>query len=242
MRRIQALLNKWRERLVGSYKIIGPNWKEFVHDHFSGEGIEIGALASPFPINSNTMMRYVDVASTEKLKEIYKPHKNVPNDKIIHVDYICNAQNLDTIPDNSLDFVCNSHLLEHLPDPGSAIQEWLRVVKKGGMVYIVVPDKRFTFDKNRQRTPLQHLQDDFNQKTTSVSRGHYEDFMVTVNEITDTFQCEGAYRGQASIHVHVWDYQSFMAFMQWLQRELSNFIILDSNLYEINIVLLLKKV
>jgi ubiquinone/menaquinone biosynthesis C-methylase UbiE len=40
----------------------------------------------------------------------------------------------DRLPftNESVDFVINSHVLEHFFDPIKAIQEWLRVVKKGG--------------------------------------------------------------------------------------------------------------
>jgi ubiquinone/menaquinone biosynthesis C-methylase UbiE len=40
----------------------------------------------------------------------------------------------DRLPftNESVDFVINFHVLEHFFDPIKAIQEWLRVVKKGG--------------------------------------------------------------------------------------------------------------
>src|SRR5690349_20612939 len=51
----------------------------------------------------------------------------------------------DDLPfyDNSLDYVASSHVLEHLANPIAALREWYRVIKPGGHVYMVVPDRRF---------------------------------------------------------------------------------------------------
>lgn len=57
----------------------------------------------------------------------------------------------------SLDYIASSHLLEHLSNPLVAIDDWHRTLKPGGLLYLVVPDRRFTFDHRRERTPLPHL-------------------------------------------------------------------------------------
>ena len=42
--------------------------------------------------------------------------------------------------DGELDFVVASHVLEHMPDIKSALREWVRVLKVGGILAVVVPD------------------------------------------------------------------------------------------------------
>lgn len=59
--------------------------------------------------------------------------------------------------DNTVDFVFTSHVLEHFFDPIKALEEWYRVTKKGGYVFMIVPHKERTFDKDRERTTLQEL-------------------------------------------------------------------------------------
>lgn len=46
-----------------------------------------------------------------------------------------------TLPfaDNSQDYIYNSHVLEHITDYRETIQEWFRVIKKGGFIVTVVP-------------------------------------------------------------------------------------------------------
>lgn len=51
------------------------------------------------------------------------------------------AQLLQGVPDASFDFVHSSHCLEHLVDPGVALGNWLRVLKPGGHLVVVVPDE-----------------------------------------------------------------------------------------------------
>src|SRR5579883_3348247 len=50
------------------------------------------------------------------------------------------AQFLAGIAESSLDFVYSSHCLEHLLSVITALENWLRVLKPGGFLYVVVPD------------------------------------------------------------------------------------------------------
>ncbi|MEO8883873.1 MAG: class I SAM-dependent methyltransferase [Devosia sp.] len=42
-------------------------------------------------------------------------------------------------PDNSFDRLIATHVLEHIPNPVSALEEWVRVLKPGGVLSIVLP-------------------------------------------------------------------------------------------------------
>jgi SAM-dependent methyltransferase len=81
----------------------------------------------------------------------------------------------------SLDYIASSHLLEHLPNPIAALDNWYRALKPGGLIYLVVPDRRFTFDHLRARTPLQHLIEDFEHGTTAVDGTHIDEFSDRVD-------------------------------------------------------------
>lgn len=51
------------------------------------------------------------------------------------------AHTLPGIADNSLDFIHASHVLEHLERPEEALKTWLRVLKPGGWLTILLPEK-----------------------------------------------------------------------------------------------------
>lgn len=48
---------------------------------------------------------------------------------------------LDGVPDESFDFVHSSHSLEHMADPKVAMDNWLRVLKLGGHMVLLLPDE-----------------------------------------------------------------------------------------------------
>ncbi len=53
------------------------------------------------------------------------------------------AQYMHKVRDESFDFVYSSHCLEHMRDLKTAFTNWLRICRKGGILYICVPVKRF---------------------------------------------------------------------------------------------------
>lgn len=59
----------------------------------------------------------------------------------MHDKDICDATTMDAYGDESFDTVYASHILEHLVDPVTAVKNWLRICKKGGVVFISVPHR-----------------------------------------------------------------------------------------------------
>lgn len=51
------------------------------------------------------------------------------------------AQFLAGVPDESMDFVHSSHCLEHVENPQEALHHWLRVLKPGGHMVVMIPDE-----------------------------------------------------------------------------------------------------
>ena len=55
-------------------------------------------------------------------------------------DIVCSGDDLTVFEDESLDYVVQRHNLEHYQDPLKALQEWIRVLRPGGILGMVVPD------------------------------------------------------------------------------------------------------
>ncbi|MSU48865.1 MAG: methyltransferase domain-containing protein [Opitutus sp.] len=97
------------------------------------------------------------------------------------VDFLADARTLP-LADGTLDYLCSSHVLEHLPDAIAALHEWHRVLRSGGLLYLVVPDKRFTFDEPRAVTTSEHFLRDFHEGTTAAdAAAHVEEFVFQTN-------------------------------------------------------------
>ena len=78
--------------------------------------------------------------------------------------------------DHSLDYVIASHVLEHVANPVAALVEWYRVVRPGGILYLIVPNRLATFDRGRVLTPVEHMLTDFERGTTACDATHIDDF------------------------------------------------------------------
>ena len=118
-------------------------------DHL--QGVEIGASAhNPFNLNTRNI-DYTDDYSTS-----FKEAEKLCTGRCAKVDIVASGDNL-LLANGSVDFVISSHVIEHFYDPIKTVQEWLRVVKPGGYVYMIVPHKERTFDRDKARTTLAEL-------------------------------------------------------------------------------------
>lgn len=127
-------------------------------------GTEIGAFKTPLP---GITPIYVDKYST------------YANERCL-ADFQGEAASLP-FKSNSLDYVASSHVLEHVANPIKALAEWHRVLRPGGIIYMIVPDRRYTWDHARALTPIDHFFDDFRSETTSVDGTHIDDFVGNVD-------------------------------------------------------------
>lgn len=117
------------------------------------KGIEIGGSQhNAFGLDT------LNVDYTDDLTTVFKKYEIESCGQAMPVDIVANGDNLP-LEDESLDFVINSHTVEHFYNPIKAIREWLRVVKSGGYVFMIVPHKERTFDKDRELTTLQEIID-----------------------------------------------------------------------------------
>lgn len=184
---------------------------------FSGRGLEIGALHESATLPVNCKVEYADVITKEQAIINFP---EIDKGKLVDVDHICNIDKdgLRKFKDETFDFVIFSHVIEHLANPIQAIESLFRVTKYGGMVLLVVPDKRFTFDKDRALTTFEHLKGEYINKVSDVTDDHYLDFLNAVHPDVMKNSKEAADKALKSVrerreHAHVWDSDSFKQFL-----------------------------
>jgi SAM-dependent methyltransferase len=116
-----------------------------------GAGLEIGPLCWPILTKDEANIKYVDHATTTELKKLYRNDEGVDQDLIVDVDYPLNGKSLEkTVGKNGpFDYIIASHVMEHVPDMVRWLQDLAAVLKVGGIVSLAIPDKRFTFDIDR---------------------------------------------------------------------------------------------
>jgi SAM-dependent methyltransferase len=95
--------------------------------------------------------------------------------------YILEGTDLTPIDSGIYDFILSSHCLEHIANPLNAIREWNRVLKPGGFMLLVLPDRKFTFDRKRDYTPFSHLLSDYELKIEENDLTHLPEILKLHN-------------------------------------------------------------
>ncbi|WP_223920853.1 glycosyltransferase [Geobacter sp. AOG2] len=78
----------------------------------------------------------------------------------------------DDIPvaDESEDFIFSSHVIEHCPNLIKTLLEWFRIVRKDGLIYMIVPHRTASpSDTGRPLTEWQHILADFTNQADGRS-------------------------------------------------------------------------
>lgn len=187
--------------------------------YLSGSGIEIGGLHNPLRVPEGCKVTYVDLAPTE---EVAKANPDVVVTNPVNV--VDNAETLATFADNSQDFVIANHVLEHCENPIKAFENWLRVLKPGGVIYAAIPEKNHTFDRKREVTTLRHLLADYYFEPDHSLEAHYRDwFMNSELEGVSGEELErkvsASMKARNNIHFHVFDFASMQELFSWFLKK-----------------------
>jgi len=130
-----------------------------------------------------------------------------------------NGETLGSLKHGSQDFVIANHFLEHVEDPISCIQNFARVLKPGGLVYLALPDKEKTFDRTRELTPLKHLLKDYRSGGKRSRKAHYREWAEHIDGMKGRNikqRAKALARQRYSIHFHVWTFESALHFIGYL--------------------------
>jgi predicted SAM-dependent methyltransferase len=176
-----------REKIVTTISyLLHPQKRElisFAKNFKSKTGLEIGGPSSIFSIKSPLPV-YLFAKGIDGVNfsnktvwegqifegETYKYFKHKKG-----LQYISEASDLSKIENEKYDFIISSHCLEHTANPIKTLKEWNRVLVDGGYFVLVLPDKNFTFDKNRPVTSFKHLLQDFKNNIDETDETHFDE-------------------------------------------------------------------
>ncbi|MEE6176564.1 methyltransferase domain-containing protein [Mycobacterium sp. 050134] len=92
--------------------------------------------------------------------------------------YISEATKLSEIASEQYDFLLSSNCLEHVANPLKALLEWKRVIKPGGGLVLVLPNKVSNFDHRRPTTKFDHLLEDLDRDTGEDDLTHLDEILA----------------------------------------------------------------
>ena len=219
--------------------------KDLAYTFLRGCGIEIGALNNPLPVSPTVTVCYIDRMMPAALFEQYP---EIDRTRVVSPDIVDDGEILGSLKDDSQDFVIANHFLEHTENPILCIENFARVLKEDGILYLALPDKEKTFDRTRKDTTLKHLLKDYRSGGKRSRTAHYRQWAEHVNgmkgrEIKQ--RAKALERDRYSIHFHVWTYESalhFIGFLSAVQRVPFRVVIAIKNPPNEMIFILKKKV
>ncbi|GAN77238.1 methyltransferase domain-containing protein [Acidisphaera rubrifaciens] len=154
-------------------------------DLAAARGLEIGALNRPVIPPSLAAVTYVDHAPTEALREKYRGDPNVDIDRIVSVDAVWGEQSLaECLAGRApFNYAIAAHVIEHVPDLVGWLHEVAEVLRPGGELMLVVPDKRYTFDLLRQTSRLADVIESYVRGVRRPTPGQVFDHFANLVEV-----------------------------------------------------------
>lgn len=117
-----------------------------------GRGLEIGAFDLPLVEPSEGQCDFADWNTTEHLKEVAGRANGHNPEFVVQVQFNLN-QGYDQVAE-SYDWIAASHVIEHVPDLIGGLAQLHSKLKPGGVLFLVIPDKRYIFDLYRRESTL----------------------------------------------------------------------------------------
>ncbi|MES2952599.1 MAG: methyltransferase domain-containing protein [Pseudomonadota bacterium] len=178
-------------------------------------GAEIGAFKTPIPgITPVYVDRFSEYANEPTMAEYFGDAADLP------------------FVDSSLNYVATSHVIEHAANPLGAFLEWYRVLRHGGVIYMVVPNRLAIFDRTRALTTVDHIVQDYRNNVTQCDGTHIDDFVNNVDwkefspgtldsevpqkrqELQQSYQSAIESGSEINIHFHTFDPESMAELIQ----------------------------
>ena len=203
------------------------DWRSHFAALLNGKGLEIGPLHRPMVKHDGMDIDYIDRCTVAELREHYPELSELP---LVEPDILGDAENLDTVESGSYDFLISAHVIEHMKNPLQALKQWCRVLKPNGKLYLIVPDKRVTFDVKRVRTTLPHIILDYYHPSDERDYEHYLDYAIHVHDQTGAdaiVEADRLIKTDYSIHYHVFLPTDVLNLLNWFSDNIRPIRILE---------------
>jgi len=182
--------------------------KGIIDNYCIGKGIEIGPGKFPYCNSKNTI--FIDKFNNDS------------------VQIISEAENLP-LHDSSFDYILSSHCLEHCPNTLKTLYEWKRVIKGDGILVLILPHGKRTFDNGRTLTNLKHHIEDYQNKVSYDDTNHWIEFInITMPQkkhpwISEIPKCNNGIPDfnwvvdKGLMHFHVWTLTEMLDVLRYLR-------------------------
>lgn len=148
-------------------------------------GVEIGPLTRPIVRKESGEVFYIDRATTAELKQEFGGSgSHIDPRDIVEVDFVWGEASLaDCVGERKFDYCIASHVVEHVPDLITWLYEIADILKPTGVLSLVVPDRRYTFDFLRHNSTLAEAAEAHVQRLRKPSYRQVFDHFFNYSEV-----------------------------------------------------------
>lgn len=180
-----------------------------------GNGIEIGPgpHALQFPIDCQ--ISYLDNYTLEE--QHARTWAGYSESAMMPIDIKASWEDLSAIGRGSLDFIAASHVIEHLRNPVLGLVGAFECLKEGGYLFLIISDKRYMFDCNRELTSIDHLIEDWTRPSPERDLQHFQDFFKNAAGVENWMErAQEEYDSGMDIHFHTFVPSSLCSLLLYL--------------------------
>uniref|UniRef100_C6E7H8 Glycosyl transferase family 2 n=1 Tax=Geobacter sp. (strain M21) TaxID=443144 RepID=C6E7H8_GEOSM len=156
------LLKQALEEADSAVETPAPSGSRCVSRWLDGlRGLEIGPSShNDFGLNAKNVGMRDPIYEEEQLRS---------TGRVARIDIEALADRIP-VPNESEDFIFSSHVIEHCPDLINTLLEWFRIVRPGGIIYMIVPGRNASpGDVGKQLTTWEHAMNDFQKRADRFS-------------------------------------------------------------------------
>lgn len=212
---IQVPLQKGVKLFFGIHRLLDRNE---LYMRCKGKGIEVGPGSKPQILpDVHTNVRYVEQATPDQWQQLYGIDTKVPVDPDLWKLYV--VGNADNIPAtvSSLDFIFSSHVIEHLANPLGHLAYWASLLKPGGVVVGVIPDRSGCKDYVFAPSTFEELDAEYRKGDMTPTLEHYQRWgKYRMNNIDSA----DVFKSGRSIHIHFYTPKSMNDILEKIHKEL----------------------
>ncbi|MGD9663259.1 MAG: class I SAM-dependent methyltransferase [Porticoccaceae bacterium] len=150
---------------------------------------EIGAQARPTLLKTEASIHYLSYETQEEAKSVFADDSAMQA-QVPETDILVRSDDYSQYTDMTFDCVIANHVIEHVDDIISWLQSISLLLKDDGIVFLAIPDKKYSQDKYRTNTTATHLIADYyldGGKSERTKREHVLDcnimYDLTVSDL-----------------------------------------------------------
>ena len=133
--------------------------------------LEVGAFSAPTVDPSEADVKFLDYYATEELESMARKNGDDPG-LVVSVDYVCRTADYNEVVSETFDVLIANHVLEHVDHTIRWLQMVRTLINSDGLLFVVLPDKKKSFDRFRSDTPISHLLFEYLAPEQDVSSIH----------------------------------------------------------------------